>query len=127
MTTSLYFLTGAPVFSPAGVVTKTALPKGQHKDATITADGCLGTIAPGGVNFIDSTVVAYANTTQQSYYFGRFSTLPLSAQTIPAQVWTWSAIVGEGATSGNTYYWPVLYIYRPSNGNIQFIQCYGES
>jgi hypothetical protein len=97
----------------------TYLPRGQHKDAANAGiDGVLHDWWGGTGNVVNRTISSFANTTPQSFYFGRFVSRPLAAQTIQAQNWNYAAIVGEGTTASKTFFAPVMYVWRPSTGTV---------
>ena len=120
---SLYVVDDQSFLTPT-VGTKAAfLPKAANTAATgagpldSSVEGNLSTFWGGTGNIVNRTVTITA-TGDQSYYFGRFSSKPLAAQTIPTQTWNWAAIVGEGNLAANTFIWPVMYVWRPGVGKV---------
>ena len=97
----------------------TSLPKAVNRVASGSeVEGHLASYWGGTGNILNRTVTASGLAENQSYYFGRFTSKPLAAQTFPAQSWNWNVIVGEGATQANTFIWPVMYVWRPSNNTV---------
>jgi hypothetical protein len=118
--TSLYFTDAAPGQSPTAGDKATNLPL-FYNSVTPGAnnEGTWDTVAPNNSNIVNRTIYLITEVAgSQSYYFGRFSSLPLAAQTIPAQNWNYAATVGSQTTQVFTYFWPVMYVWRPSNNSI---------
>jgi hypothetical protein len=97
-----------------------SLPKaGNNNVATGSGvDGVLSAFWGGTGNITNRTTTTVSNTNQQSNYFGRFISRPLAAQTIAAQNWNYAPLVGEGSTNAKTFFWPVMYVWRPSNSTV---------
>jgi hypothetical protein len=119
MATNLYFVDDFALIYPTTGSKASSLPKANN-NVTYTdyGESMLAPAAPGGGNLIERILDSRNNTTQQSHYFGRFSSKPLAAQTIPAQTWNWRMVVSEGNASANTFLWPVMYVWRPSNNTV---------
>lgn len=124
MATSLYFVDDVPRVAPtAGTKGNSfaTLPKGLANTYSLSGtEGTLSAFWGGEGNIVSRTVASQAiATTQQSHYFGRFSSRPLAAQTIPAQNWDWSIKISEGTNAAaNTFLWPIMYVWRPSTNQI---------
>ena len=105
---------------PSGGLKAGSLPKvGNNNVASGSAvEGSLPLFWGGGANIANRTTATVSNTVVQSHFFGRFSSRPLAAQTIPAQNWNYAVVVGEGNLNANAFLWPVMYVYRPSNSTV---------
>jgi hypothetical protein len=121
--TIFYCVTDPTVVSPTAGTKSPFMPKATNGNAAgSTIEGFLDTYWGGTGNISDRTVSATSVlTTVQSYYFGRFSSRLLAAQTIPAQMWDFAFAVNEASTNANTVFVPVIYVWRPSDSSIQFI------
>jgi len=117
--TNLYCVADQCFVTPSAGTKASSLPKAVNRVASGSeVEGNLTTWYGGSGNVVNRTVNASGVAENQSYYFGRFSSLPLAAQTFPAQNWNWAVIVGEGASQANTFIWPVMYVWRPSNNTV---------
>lgn len=119
MATNLYLVGDQCFVTPTAGDKATNLPKATNGNAAGSeVEGCLRTWWGGSGNVVNRTVNTTGTAVNQSYFFGRFSSLPLQDQTIPAQNWNWAMIVGEGSNSANTFIWPVMYVWRPSTNAV---------
>jgi hypothetical protein len=124
VTPTTFHVTAEPASIYPSAGTKSPFfPKATNGNAAgSTIEGILDTFWGGTSNIVDRTISAVSVlTTVQSYYFGRFSSRLLAAQVIPAQMWDYAFVVNEASPNANTVFAPVIYVYRPSNGNIDFI------
>jgi len=115
---TLWFTTTVASIAPSGVDNASSLPLGTHTSAAGSATEYLWSeVAPNDTNQLSRAANQQsALSTPQSLYMGRYSTLPLAAQVIPAQTWSWEASTGETSDNANTFFWPVMYVWRPSPG-----------
>jgi len=110
---------GARRASAAALLAPTHTATGTGTDSSgPSVDGVLSSFWGGAGNINDRFVDLAANTSQQTQYFGRFISRPLAAQTIHAQTWNWAFVVAATNLDANTYLWPVMYVYRPSNNTV---------
>ncbi len=122
--TSLYPVDDPSNIAPAGATRASNLPKVGFNTAATNSniEGVLSNFWGGVGNVINRTVNAINTTANaQSYYFGRFTTRPLAAQTIPSQNWNYNFQVNEASANSNTFFWPVLYRWRPSDNTVDYI------
>ena len=117
---NLIFVADTANIAPTAGDNASSLPLGVHTDASgIGTEGVLSAFWGGASQQASRVANAKNNLVDaQSYYFGRFSTRPLAAQTIPAQNWNYQGRVGETSVNANTFYWPVMYVWRPSNNTV---------
>jgi hypothetical protein len=107
------------VATPTAGTKAGSLPKATNTNAVGSeVEGNIATYWGGTGNIVNRTVNTTGTAVNQSYYFGRFTSKALAAQTIPAQNWNWNVIVGEASNSANTFIWPVMYVWRPSNNTV---------
>jgi len=117
--TSLYCITDPTIDSPPGALRATNLPRALNNVAPGSAiEGTLSSFWGGVGNVVDRVVTSQATTAQQSHFFGRFTSRPLAAQTIHAQNWNYAFVVAAANLDANTYFWPVMYVWRPSTQQV---------
>lgn len=120
MATKFYILSVAPTVAPSAGEKNATLPYAQHVNHTDHAiEKSLSTTFSGTATSLNTNT--FANTNPQSHYFGRFSSPPLAAQSIPSQTWNMYVAAGMSSSAANQGSFHTLYIYRPSDGNIQWI------
>lgn len=117
----LYLRALVPAVIPDNVWNASFAPQVNHVNApNFTTEWSLSESTIHAPVSRGANQVALLNT-QQSMYFGRFSTIPLASQVIPAQTWSWELSTAETSDNANTYHWPVLYLWRPGVGVAGYI------
>lgn len=96
----------------------TALPLGT---ATLNSGATFESLSLSvnkGASEVTRTIASKAQTTQQSMYIARFSSVPLVAQTIPAGNWKYGLETAETNAAANTFLSLAIYIWRPSTNAV---------
>lgn len=57
-------------------------------------------------------------TAHQDNYLARFASLPLSAQTVTAQTWTFALALNEANAAANSQLAPCVYVWRPGTTSV---------
>jgi len=115
--TILYFSDVVPSQAPTTGDKSTYMPgTGLFRDGW-TPEATWTTTVPPGPETIHSINVGPGYDGGISGFFGRFSSNPLIAQTIPAQNWTYGPKVG-GNSNVQPRHVPVMYVWRPSNNTV---------
>jgi hypothetical protein len=120
MGTRFIINSSAPVNAPTWPRKNAFLPLALHLDHTAAnVEKSLGTVADTPPTSL--LITSQATTTPQSYYFGRFTSAPLAAQTFVAQTWHLYMSLGCGNSAAGTAHYPAIYFYRPSTDEIQWV------
>jgi hypothetical protein len=94
-----------------------ALPVGTFKGNSGTVES-LSLSTTKGNSDVSTSITSLAQTAHQDGYIARFTSDPLTAQTIPAQSWTCAIKCQESNASANAFFVLSLYIWRPSTSSV---------
>jgi hypothetical protein len=122
MATRLYFRNIISSNAPTAGSKSTALPDGTNNSPLDQ---------PGVISFRDShsllletgtdvqvDINSLAQTTRQSGRFARFTSDPLTSQTISANTWNYTLRNREGNVNANAYKAASIYVWRPSTSSV---------
>jgi hypothetical protein len=118
MATRLYLRNVLAANAPTAGEKSTALPVGtaQLQTGANTQDRSL--LLTKGTTQTSISLTGLGQTTHQDNYLARFTSLPLSAQTVTAQTWTFALALDEANAAANSQLAPCIYVWRPTGSTV---------
>jgi hypothetical protein len=115
MTTRLYFRNIVSPDAPTADSKSVALPNGTNNSPAANDNQSL-LLTQGSDVQVDIT--SLAQTARQSGRFARFTSEPLSSQTISANTWNYTLRNRESNANANAYKAASIYVWRPSTSAV---------
>jgi hypothetical protein len=116
--TRLYLRNILAAGAPTAGEKSTALPVGTAglQSGANTQDRSL--LLTKGTTQTSIAFTGLGQTTHQDNYLARFTSLPLSAQTVTAQTWTFALALNEANAAANSQLAPCIYLWRPGSSSV---------